>query len=126
MFTDPPLAHVGLSEGEAERQGVITRVARLPTSAVLRAQATGESQGFMKALVADSDDRILGFTMIGAQAGEVLAVVEMAMLAGLPYTRVRDAVSRTRPWRRDWASCFERAASLEQTRSGPGSRNGRS
>jgi pyruvate/2-oxoglutarate dehydrogenase complex dihydrolipoamide dehydrogenase (E3) component len=92
MFTDPPLAHVGLSEGEAERQGVITRVAKLPTSAVLRAQATGESQGFMKALVADSDDRILGFTMIGAEAGEVMAVVEMAMLAGLPYTRLREAV----------------------------------
>jgi pyruvate/2-oxoglutarate dehydrogenase complex dihydrolipoamide dehydrogenase (E3) component len=92
MFTDPPLAHVGLSEGEAERQGVLNRVARLPTSAVLRAQATGQSQGFMKALVGDSDDRILGFTMIGAEAGEVMAVVQMAMLAGLPYTRLRDAV----------------------------------
>jgi pyruvate/2-oxoglutarate dehydrogenase complex dihydrolipoamide dehydrogenase (E3) component len=92
MFTDPPLAHVGLSEGEAERLGVITRVARLPTSAVLRAQATGESKGFMKALVADSDDSILGFTMIGAEAGEVMAAVEMAMLAGLPYTRLREAV----------------------------------
>ncbi len=92
MFTDPPLAHVGLSEGDAERQGVITRVAKLPTSAVLRAQATGESQGFMKALVGDSDDRILGFTMIGAEAGEVMAVVQMAMLADLPYTRLREAV----------------------------------
>jgi pyruvate/2-oxoglutarate dehydrogenase complex dihydrolipoamide dehydrogenase (E3) component len=92
MFTDPPLAHVGLSEGEAERKGVIARVARLPTGAVLRAQATGEKEGFMKALVADSDDRILGFTMIGAEAGEVMAVVETAMLAGLPYTRLRDAV----------------------------------
>ncbi|HZZ61741.1 MAG TPA: FAD-dependent oxidoreductase [Roseiarcus sp.] len=92
MFTDPPLAHVGLSEGEAERRGVITRVARLPTSVVLRAQATGEKEGLMKALVADSDDRILGFTMIGAQAGEVMAVVETAMLADLPYTRLRDAV----------------------------------
>ena len=92
MFTDPPLAHVGWSEGEAERQGVIARVAKLPTSAVLRAQATGEKQGFMKALVADRGDRILGFTMIGSEAGEVMAVVEMAMLAGLPYTRVREAV----------------------------------
>ena len=46
----------------------------------------------MKALVSDSDDRILGFTMIGAEAGEVMAVVEMAMLADLPYTRLRDAV----------------------------------
>ena len=91
MFTDPPLAHVGLSEGEAERQGVMTRVARLPTGAVLRAQATGQKTGFMKALVGDSDDRILGFTMIGAEAGEVMAVVHTAMLADLPYTRLRDA-----------------------------------
>jgi pyruvate/2-oxoglutarate dehydrogenase complex dihydrolipoamide dehydrogenase (E3) component len=92
MFTDPPLAHVGLSEREAERQGVITRVARLPTSAVLRAQATGERQGLMKALVGDSDDRILGFTMIGAEAGEVMAAVQTAMLADLPYSRLRDAI----------------------------------
>ena len=49
-------------------------------------------QGFMKALVADSDDRILGFTMIGSEAGEVMAVVEMAMLVGMPYTRLREAV----------------------------------
>ena len=92
MFTDPPLAHVGLSEGEAARRGIITRVARMPTSAVLRAQATGETQGFMKALVGDTDDRIVGFTMIGAEAGEVMAVVQMAMMADLPYWRVRDAV----------------------------------
>jgi pyruvate/2-oxoglutarate dehydrogenase complex dihydrolipoamide dehydrogenase (E3) component len=90
-FTDPPLAHVGLSEREAESQGVKTRVARLPMKAVLRAQATGETEGFMKALVGESDDRVLGFTMIGAQAGEVMAVVHTAMMAGLPYTRLRDA-----------------------------------
>jgi pyruvate/2-oxoglutarate dehydrogenase complex dihydrolipoamide dehydrogenase (E3) component len=92
MFTDPPLAHVGLSEGEAECQGVITRVSKLPTKAVLRPQATGQTEGFMKALVGEADDRILGFTMIGAEAGEVMAVVETAMLAGLPFTRLRDAV----------------------------------
>ncbi len=92
VFTDPPLAHVGLSEREAEQRGVKTRMAKLPTSAVLRAQATGEKQGLMKALVGETDDRILGFTMIGAEAGEVMAVVEMAMLAELPYTRVRDTV----------------------------------
>jgi pyruvate/2-oxoglutarate dehydrogenase complex dihydrolipoamide dehydrogenase (E3) component len=91
MFTDPPLAHVGLSESEAQRQGVAPRVARLPTSAVLRTEATDETQGFMKALVAN-DDRILGFTMIGAEAGEVMTVVHTAMLADLPYPRLRDAV----------------------------------
>jgi pyruvate/2-oxoglutarate dehydrogenase complex dihydrolipoamide dehydrogenase (E3) component len=92
MFTDPPLAHVGLSEGDAQRQGVTVRVARLPMSAVLRAHATGEKRGFMKALVGGSDDRILGFTMIGAEGGEVLAAVQTAMLAELPYPRLRDAV----------------------------------
>ena len=92
MFTDPPLAHVGLSESEAQRQGVAARVAKLPTSAVLRAETTDETQGFMKALVGASDDRIFGFTMIGAEAGEVMTVVQTAMLADLPYPRLRDAV----------------------------------
>src|SRR5262245_60131515 len=91
MFTDPPLAHVGLSEGDARRLKISARVARLPMSAVLRAQTTGEKEGFMKALV-DKDDRILGFTMVGADAGEVVAVVQTAMLAGLPYWQLRDAV----------------------------------
>lgn len=91
MFADPPLANVGLSEGDAQRQGLTARVAK-PMSAVLRAQTTDERQGFMKALVSGSDDRILGFTMIGAEAGEVLATVQAAMLAGLPYSKLRDAV----------------------------------
>ena len=60
-------------------------------SAVLRAQTTDERQGFMKALVG-GDDRILGFTMIGAEAGEVMAAVQTAMLADLPYSRLRDAI----------------------------------
>jgi pyruvate/2-oxoglutarate dehydrogenase complex dihydrolipoamide dehydrogenase (E3) component len=91
MFTDPPLAHVGLSESEAQRQGIAVRVARLPMSAVLRSEATDEKQGFMKALVGD-DDRILGFTMIGSEADEVLAAVQIAIMANLPYQRLRDAV----------------------------------
>jgi pyruvate/2-oxoglutarate dehydrogenase complex dihydrolipoamide dehydrogenase (E3) component len=91
MFTDPPLARVGLSESEAHRQGVAARIATLPMSAVLRTQTTDETEGFMKALVG-SDDRILGFTMIGAEAGEVMTVVHTAMLAELPYPRLRDAV----------------------------------
>jgi pyruvate/2-oxoglutarate dehydrogenase complex dihydrolipoamide dehydrogenase (E3) component len=92
MFTDPPLARVGLSEGEAERQGVKVRVAKLPMGNVLRTQATDETEGFMKAVVGANDDRILGFTMIGSEAGEVMAVVQTAMLAGLPYAKLRDAV----------------------------------
>jgi len=92
MFTDPPLARVGLSEADAQREDVDVRVARLPMSRVLRAQTTGETQGFMKALVGARHDRILGFTMIGAEAGEVVATVQTAMLAGVPYAVLRDAV----------------------------------
>jgi len=91
MFTDPPLARVGLSEGNAERQDVIARIARLPMDSVLGAQATDRREGFMKALVADGDDRILGFTMIGAAAGEVMAAVHIAMLAGLSYSSLANA-----------------------------------
>ena len=92
MFTDPPLARVGLSEAEAQRQGVSVRVGKLPMSQVLRTEATDEKTGFMKVVVSASDDRILGFTMIGSEAGEVLAVVQTAMMAELPYPRLRDAV----------------------------------
>ena len=59
---------------------------------VLRTATTDETQGFMKVLVGASDGRILGFTMIGAEAGEVMTVVQTAMLADLPYPRLRDAV----------------------------------
>jgi len=92
MFTDPPLARVGLSEGEAQCQGIEARVAKLPIGAVLRTHTIGETQGFMKALVAAHDDSILGLTMIGPEAGEVMASVQMAMLAGLPYMDLRDAI----------------------------------
>jgi pyruvate/2-oxoglutarate dehydrogenase complex dihydrolipoamide dehydrogenase (E3) component len=90
MFTDPALARVGLSEGEARRQGITARVARLPMNAVLRTEATDETQGFMKALIG-TDDGILGFMMIGSEAGEVMTVVQTAMLAHLPYSTLRDA-----------------------------------
>ncbi len=92
MFTDPQLARVGLSEGDAQRLGIEVRVAKLPMNAVLRTRTIGETKGFMKALVAARDADILGFTMIGAEAGEVMAVVLAAMLAGLPYTGLRDAI----------------------------------
>ena len=92
VFTDPPLAHIGLSEQDAQRQGIAVRVGKLPMSEVLRREATDETQGFMKVLVGANDDRILGFTMIGADAGEVVAAIQTAMLAGLPYPKLRDAV----------------------------------
>ncbi|HEY4165839.1 MAG TPA: FAD-dependent oxidoreductase [Reyranella sp.] len=92
VFTDPPLARVGLSENEAQRQGIPYRTAKLPMRKVLRTLATDEAQGFMKVLVGAADDRILGFVVVGSEAGEVMAVVQTAMLSGLPYTKLRDAV----------------------------------
>jgi pyruvate/2-oxoglutarate dehydrogenase complex dihydrolipoamide dehydrogenase (E3) component len=92
MFTDPPLGRVGLSEGDAHRQGAGVRVATLPMSNVLRTEATDETDGFMKVVVSGSDDRILGFTMIGSEAGEVVAAVQTAIMAELPYSKLRDAV----------------------------------
>ncbi len=91
VFTDPPLARIGPSEGEARREGIAVRVARLPMQRVLRTAATDETAGFMKVLVG-ADDRILGFAMIGSEAGEVMAAIQTAMLAGLPYQKLRDAV----------------------------------
>jgi pyruvate/2-oxoglutarate dehydrogenase complex dihydrolipoamide dehydrogenase (E3) component len=91
MYTDPPLARVGLSETQAAEQGVSVRVARLPMAAILRTRTIGEMQGFMKVLVGD-DDRILGFVMIGSEAGEVATIVQAAMLGGLTYDRLRDAI----------------------------------
>jgi pyruvate/2-oxoglutarate dehydrogenase complex dihydrolipoamide dehydrogenase (E3) component len=91
-FIDPELGRVGLGESDAERLGLDVRVARLPMASVLRARTLGETRGFMKAIIDGRSDRILGFTMLGPEAGEVIAVVQTAMLAGMPYTGLRDAI----------------------------------
>jgi pyruvate/2-oxoglutarate dehydrogenase complex dihydrolipoamide dehydrogenase (E3) component len=92
MFADPELARVGLNETEARSLGIEYRVARLPMNAVLRTRTLAETRGFTKALVEKRSDRLLGFTMFGHAAGEVIAVVQTAMLAGMPYTGLRDAI----------------------------------
>src|SRR5580658_11369182 len=92
MFTDPELARIGLSETEAKQRGIPYRLAKLPMAAVFRAMTISETRGFMKVLIETESDRILGFTMFGAGAGDVMATVQMTMLAGLPYTALRDAV----------------------------------
>jgi pyruvate/2-oxoglutarate dehydrogenase complex dihydrolipoamide dehydrogenase (E3) component len=92
LFTDPPLAHVGLNEVEARRLGVDARAVTMPVREVLRTWSTGETRGFMKALVDPRSDEILGFTMFGADAGEVMAVVQTAMLGGLPSAALREAI----------------------------------
>jgi pyruvate/2-oxoglutarate dehydrogenase complex dihydrolipoamide dehydrogenase (E3) component len=92
LFTDPELARVGLSEKEAQQRGIRYRQFKIPMMSVLRTRTLSETRGFLKALVEAEGDRILGFTAFGAGAGEVMAVVQVAMSAGLPYTALRDAV----------------------------------
>lgn len=92
LFTDPELARIGLSERAARDHGVAYRLAKIPMESVLRARTLSETRGFMKALIEADGNRILGFTAFGVEAGEVMAVVQVAMAAGLPYSSLRDAV----------------------------------
>jgi len=92
LFTDPELARVGLSENEAEERKISYRLFKVPMEAVLRAHTLSETRGFLKALVEADGDRILGFTAFGVGAGEVMSSIQIAMLGGLPYTALRDAV----------------------------------
>jgi pyruvate/2-oxoglutarate dehydrogenase complex dihydrolipoamide dehydrogenase (E3) component len=92
LFTDPELARVGLSESEARKLAIPYRLARIPMAAVLRTRTLSETRGFMKALISEDTDEILGFTAFGTQAGELMAIVQTAMLAKLPYTALRDAI----------------------------------
>lgn len=92
LFTDPQVAHVGLSEREAHHQGIPVYVARIPMASVLRTRTIGETHGFMKALLDPEDGRILGFTMVGAEAGEVMSVVQMVIQMRGTYLTLRDAV----------------------------------
>ena len=92
MFTDPELARVGLNEIEANARQIAYRAARMPMAAVLRTRTISEPRGFMKMLIEEESDRILGFTVFGAEASELVATVQVAMLGDLPYTALRDAL----------------------------------
>jgi pyruvate/2-oxoglutarate dehydrogenase complex dihydrolipoamide dehydrogenase (E3) component len=92
LFTDPELARVGLSEVEAKARNISYRLFKVPMEANLRARTLSETRGFLKALVEADSDRILGFTAFGVGAGEIMSAVQMAMIAELPYTALRDAV----------------------------------
>lgn len=92
MFTDPELARVGVNETEAKAKGIAYRLAKIPMIADLRTRTLSETRGFMKALIDTKSDRILGFTVLGVGGGEIMASVQIAMIAGLPYTALRDAI----------------------------------
>ncbi|HEY7391721.1 MAG TPA: FAD-dependent oxidoreductase [Bryobacteraceae bacterium] len=92
VFTDPPLARVGMDEAEARKNNIAYRAAFLPMDAVWRPWTLSEKRGFMKTIIDVHSDRILGFTAFGPEAGELMGTVQSAMLAGQPYTLLRDAI----------------------------------
>jgi pyruvate/2-oxoglutarate dehydrogenase complex dihydrolipoamide dehydrogenase (E3) component len=92
VFTDPQLAHVGVSEQQARDAGRDIRVATMPMNYVARALEVDESRGFMKAVVDAHSKEILGFTVLGLEGGEMMAMVEIAMLGRLPCTVLKDAI----------------------------------
>ncbi len=91
-FLDPELARVGLNELQARERGVTYRVASVPVDSGWRPWTISERRGFMKTLIDAHSDRILGFTAFGPEAGELMGTVQLAMLAGLPYTMLRDTM----------------------------------
>ena len=92
IFIDPQFGRVGMNETEARKQGRNIRVAKLPMNAVIRALETGETRGFMKAIV-DADTRqILGCAILGLEGGEIMAIIQTAMMGKLPYTALRDGI----------------------------------
>ncbi len=88
---------MGPNETEARQKGIAVRVARLPVAHVFRAMTTGETAGFLRVLVEATGDRILGFTVIGADVGEVTAVYRTAMLGGVPFSALRDQAILAHP-----------------------------
>jgi pyruvate/2-oxoglutarate dehydrogenase complex dihydrolipoamide dehydrogenase (E3) component len=92
LFTDPELARIGLNEKEARARGISYRLFKIPMTQVLRARTLSETRGFLKALVEVDGERILGFTAFAVDGGEIMASVQTAIMAGLPYTAMRDAI----------------------------------
>jgi|1186.fasta_scaffold02511_4 pyruvate/2-oxoglutarate dehydrogenase complex dihydrolipoamide dehydrogenase (E3) component len=91
VFIDPQLGRVGLTETEARAQGRKIRVAKLPMTSVARALEVDETRGFIKAIVDADTNQILGAAVLGIEGGEVMSVIETAMMGKLPYTALRDA-----------------------------------
>ncbi|PYT31869.1 MAG: mercuric reductase [Acidobacteria bacterium] len=92
VFIDPELARVGLNESQARERGIAYRLASVPVESGWRPWTISEKRGFMKTLIEAHDDRILGFTGFGPEAGELMGTVQLAMIAGLPYTTLRDTM----------------------------------
>ena len=92
MYIDPQLATVGLNETEAQKRGIDFRVAKLPMTGVARAQEMSETRGFMKAVVDAKTQQILGCTVLGVEGGEIMSMLQIAMMGKLPYPAIKEAI----------------------------------
>ena len=114
LFTDPEFARIGLTEKEAKTNGIAYRLFKVPMAAVLRARSLMETRGLLKCLVERGSDRILGFAAFGVGAGEMMACVQIAMLGGMPYTSLREAVLAHPTIPEGLISLFSAAASEQE------------
>ena len=92
VFTDPQLGRVGLSEKEAKKQKIKVKIAQMPMDKVARANETGHPKGFMKVLIDAKNDQILGAAILGMEGGEIMAMLQIAMMGKLRYQQLRDGV----------------------------------
>jgi len=92
LFIDPELGRVGLTEAAAKEAGYTVKTASMPMTHVARALESDETRGLMKAVIDAKTDQILGCSFLGIEAGEIMTVVEVAMMGKLPYTSLRDAI----------------------------------
>ena len=92
MFMDPQLGRVGMTERQAREQDRAVRVAKLPMSAVIRALETGETRGFMKVVIDADTQQILGAAVLGTEGGEIMTIIQVAMMGKLPYTAMANAI----------------------------------
>ena len=92
VFIDPQLGRIGLSEEQAKARNIDYQLAKLPLEYVARAIETGETRGFMKALVDPDSERILGCSILGSQGGEIMSMLQIAMMGDLPYTALKEGV----------------------------------
>jgi pyruvate/2-oxoglutarate dehydrogenase complex dihydrolipoamide dehydrogenase (E3) component len=92
VFIDPQLGRIGLTEAKCRVEKKRTRIAKMPMASVARAQEVDETRGFIKAIVDASNDQILGAAVLGLEGGEIMSMLQIAMMGKLPYTKLRDAV----------------------------------
>jgi pyruvate/2-oxoglutarate dehydrogenase complex dihydrolipoamide dehydrogenase (E3) component len=92
IFTDPQLGRIGLSEREAHQQGRVVKVFTMPMTSVARAIETSQTNGLMKVVVEADTEQVLGAAVLGMEGGELMAMLQIAMMGQVPYTRLKEAV----------------------------------